>query len=58
MAEQQRSFVARHPLLAIAIILAVELVLLGFFHLVLGWSYLAVALAGLVVLVLVSLLMG
>jgi hypothetical protein len=58
MAQQERSFVSRHPLLAIVIILAIELVLLGFFHVVLGWSYLAVALAGLVVLVLVSLLMG
>lgn len=55
---RQRSFVSRHPFLAVVLILAVELILLGTLHVVLGWSYLAVAAAGLVVLVLVSLLMG
>lgn len=54
----RQPFVSRHPLVVIVIILAVELALLGTLHLVLGWSYLAVAVAGLVVLVLVSVLMG
>lgn len=51
-------FVSRHPLLTVVIILVVELALLGLLHVVLGWSYLAVALTGLVVLVLASVLMG
>jgi len=37
----RQPFVSRHPLVAIVIILAVELALLGTLHLVLGWSYLA-----------------
>ena len=52
------TFVSRHPLVTVVVILVVELLLLGALHLVLGWSYLAVAVAGLVALVLISLLTG
>lgn len=55
---RRQPFVSRHPFAAVVIILAIELLLLGTLHVVLGWSYLGVAAAGLVVLVLVSLLMG
>lgn len=51
-------FVYRHPFVTTAVILAVELALIVGLHVLLGWSLLAVALAGLVVLVLVMLLMG
>ena len=55
---RRQPFVSRHPLITVVIILAVELSLLGIFHVVLGWRDLAVALMGLAVLVLVSILMG
>lgn len=49
---------SRHPIVTVGIILAVELLLIGMLHLVLGWSVLAIAVVGLVALVLVSVLMG
>ncbi len=55
---RRQTFVSRHPFVAVVIILAVELVLITGLHLALGWSLLTVAVVGVVVLVLVSLLMG
>ncbi len=55
---RRQAFVSRHPLVSVVIILALELLLLGALHLLLGWSYLAIAVAGLVVLVVVSMVMG
>lgn len=55
---RRQPFVSRHPFVSVVIILGVELALLGILHVVLGWSYLAVALMGIVVLLVVSVLMG
>ncbi len=55
---RRQAFVSRHPLVSVVIILALELLLLGALHLLLGWSYLAIAVAGLVVLVVVSMVLG
>ena len=54
---RRQTFVSQHPFLAVVIILAVELVLIVGLHLVMGWSLLTIAVVGVVVLVLVSLLM-
>jgi hypothetical protein len=56
--QDRPTFVSRHPLVTIGIILVVELALIGTLHLLLGWSLLAVAVACLVALVVVSVLMG
>ncbi|MBC3191877.1 hypothetical protein H7X46_12470 [Pseudonocardia sp. C8] len=55
---RQRSFVYRHPLVTLAVILGVEVALVATLHLVLGWSLLAITVVGLVVLIVVSVLMG